>query len=219
MNLSGCVVVQATGEAIEEIGDSIKEAAIRESGGYQRTAPTPADEPTEFTQHETTDSDEHVYYFRKDIMRAQAMLNAQGYRAGKEDGLMGSKTRAAISEFQRDHGLAVTGALNDVTYRQLEQSAASGGGADAKTEVSYISNDITGPAREESIQEQPSTPKREVIRISADTEMMQSPDAFSSAVASLRKGVKVIALEKSGNWYKVEHEGRIGYVYSEFVQE
>ena len=39
----------------------------------------------------------------------QEELAAHGYRAGPVDGVMGSQTRAAISAYQRDAGLPVTG--------------------------------------------------------------------------------------------------------------
>lgn len=39
----------------------------------------------------------------------QSRLNALGYKAGRVDGLMGPRTRAAIRAFQRDNGLLVDG--------------------------------------------------------------------------------------------------------------
>lgn len=46
----------------------------------------------------------------KDIVREiQKRLNEAGYDAGKPDGLVGRRTRAAIRKFQQDHDLAVDG--------------------------------------------------------------------------------------------------------------
>lgn len=46
---------------------------------------------------------------------AQERLNHLNYFAGKVDREMGRFTRAALERFQRDHGLAVNGVLDDAT--------------------------------------------------------------------------------------------------------
>lgn len=50
---------------------------------------------------------------KRSITEAQALLNAKGYEAGPEDGLMGRKTRMAIGNYQKDNQLKVTGAVTD----------------------------------------------------------------------------------------------------------
>lgn len=55
------------------------------------------------------------------IQRAQMALQDLGYRPGAADGLYGSNTRRAIKQFQRDHGLAVTGYFNEATVSRLRQ--------------------------------------------------------------------------------------------------
>ncbi|SMF18622.1 Peptidoglycan-binding (PGRP) domain of peptidoglycan hydrolases-containing protein [Tistlia consotensis] len=47
--------------------------------------------------------------FDAEVQRIQHGLNRLGYDAGPADGLMGAKTRSAIADYQRDHGLLVTG--------------------------------------------------------------------------------------------------------------
>lgn len=54
--------------------------------------------------------------------RAQRLLNELGYDAGPVDGLMGPKTRAAIRAFEKAHGYAPTGALNEDLIVRLEQA-------------------------------------------------------------------------------------------------
>ena len=56
------------------------------------------------------------------VLRAQERLENLGLSPGPADGVMGSRTRAAISEFQRRNNLPVTGELDPAT-----QSALSGG--------------------------------------------------------------------------------------------
>lgn len=49
----------------------------------------------------------------------QSALINEGYDPGPVDGVMGSATRSAIAEYQEDHGLAVTGNINDSLLRSL----------------------------------------------------------------------------------------------------
>lgn len=51
---------------------------------------------------------------------AQEHLSNLGYYQGKIDGIMGPKTRAAIKQFQREHGLKADGVLGPKTNRALE---------------------------------------------------------------------------------------------------
>ena len=49
----------------------------------------------------------------------QRELGQRGYDAGTPDGLLGDQTRNAISSFQKDHGLTVTGVPSDELLRQI----------------------------------------------------------------------------------------------------
>jgi hypothetical protein len=50
----------------------------------------------------------------------QDALARRGYYAGQVDGVIGPETRAAIREFQRDNGLAVTGGVNSQLLQALK---------------------------------------------------------------------------------------------------
>jgi len=52
---------------------------------------------------------------------AQARLANLGYDVGPIDGTIGPRTRGAIQEFQRDHGLKATGELDETTQRKLQE--------------------------------------------------------------------------------------------------
>lgn len=54
-----------------------------------------------------------------DLATIQSALQAKGYDPGPADGLMGPKTRSAISRFQADNGLAVTGQPSAALQRTL----------------------------------------------------------------------------------------------------
>src|SRR5438876_5112923 len=53
------------------------------------------------------------------IANVQAALQQQGYYQGEVDGLLGPLTRAAVANFQRDHGLYITSAIDRPTLSSL----------------------------------------------------------------------------------------------------
>jgi hypothetical protein len=53
------------------------------------------------------------------VANVQAALQEQGYYQGEVDGLLGPLTRDAISEYQRDHGLYMTAAIDQPTLESL----------------------------------------------------------------------------------------------------
>lgn len=62
------------------------------------------------------------YSDKATIKAVQAALNANGYECGKPDGAAGKKTKAAISQFQQDNGLIVTGTITHETLAKLTVS-------------------------------------------------------------------------------------------------
>jgi hypothetical protein len=57
--------------------------------------------------------------FDEVVADVQASLQEQGYYRGDVDGLMGPLTRQALADFQRDHGLVTTAALDQPTLSTL----------------------------------------------------------------------------------------------------
>jgi Putative peptidoglycan binding domain len=53
------------------------------------------------------------------VRDAQIALRDAGFDPGRIDGVMGSKTRAALREFQASQGLPQTGRLDETTQQQL----------------------------------------------------------------------------------------------------
>ena len=53
------------------------------------------------------------------IANVQSALQQQGYYDGEIDGLLGPLTRAALADYQRDHGLYVTAAIDQPTLASL----------------------------------------------------------------------------------------------------
>jgi hypothetical protein len=52
----------------------------------------------------------------------QARLNSLGYACGEEDGTVGSHTRIALADFQRDHEIEVTGEPDKATLGKIEET-------------------------------------------------------------------------------------------------
>ncbi len=56
------------------------------------------------------------------VANVQAALQALGYYQGPMDGLLGAATREAIANYQRDHGLYTTSAIDEPTLAELGMS-------------------------------------------------------------------------------------------------
>jgi len=56
---------------------------------------------------------------KKAVQNIQALLNKAGYDAGNPDGVMGSRTKAAISAYQKDHGMEPNGEVDEKLVRAL----------------------------------------------------------------------------------------------------
>ncbi|WP_223212052.1 peptidoglycan-binding protein [Thiolapillus brandeum] len=67
-----------------------------------------------------------------DLRQAQQKLAELGYSPGPADGLMGGKTANALSAYQKDNGLEVTGRLTEETMKALkgQQVVAEDSGSD-----------------------------------------------------------------------------------------
>lgn len=57
-----------------------------------------------------------------DVKSIQSGLASLGYRPGPADGVIGSRTRGAISQYQRDHKLPVDGKATPQLARHVEES-------------------------------------------------------------------------------------------------
>lgn len=61
---------------------------------------------------------------QEQIVQAQAALRKLGYYGGAVDGLMGPATQTAIRTFQIDHGLSVTGKIDEKLQKELEKEVS-----------------------------------------------------------------------------------------------
>ncbi len=58
---------------------------------------------------------------RSVVRQMQSMLASLGYDVGTPDGLAGKKTSTAISQFQSDNGLEITGSFNPPTMKKIRE--------------------------------------------------------------------------------------------------
>lgn len=75
--------------------------------------------PPEEAQKENAAPATSVNPFEDFFKQVQEKLRAQGFDAGPVDGTFNSKTQAALAQFQRSRVMPVSGALDDVTLREL----------------------------------------------------------------------------------------------------
>ena len=61
----------------------------------------------------------------EDVKKVQQALKDLGYDLGKwdVDGIIGSKTEEAIKKFQEEHGLEITGTIDEATLKALEEAS------------------------------------------------------------------------------------------------
>ena len=62
---------------------------------------------------------------RSVVKQMQSMLASLGYDVGTPDGIPGRKTRTAVSKFQSENGLDVTGEFNPPTMKRIREVAGS----------------------------------------------------------------------------------------------
>ena len=60
------------------------------------------------------------------ILETQRLLNMLDYQAGTADGVMGARTRAAISRFEADNNLAITGNVSSELIDILRAQSIGG---------------------------------------------------------------------------------------------
>src|SRR5215813_48168 len=106
------------------------------------------------------------------VRRAQLALNAAGYQVGIPDGFAGTQTRAAISRFQSDRNLPVTGVLDPVTLAALDP----GGGTAAAGAQGEGGSSILTDAVNELVQTVDPETKQPLILAATNSGLYQSSD-------------------------------------------
>ena len=74
-------------------------------------------------------------------LKAQVLLDRAGFSPGVIDGYGGENFRKALTAYQRNNGLAVTGQLDQATWAKLTETA----GAPVTVEYRLVEADVKGP--------------------------------------------------------------------------
>jgi peptidoglycan hydrolase-like protein with peptidoglycan-binding domain len=64
------------------------------------------------------------------IQLMQERLRAAGFNPGPVNGVLNAQTEAAIRQYQQKQGIPASGALDEVTLRELQLPAPPGGGGE-----------------------------------------------------------------------------------------
>jgi gas vesicle protein len=102
--------------------DTIKEKAVEAKDAIKEKAHRLKEKMSAKTHRR---SDDRVAM--ADMRAAQEALKTQGFDPGPIDGMMGPRTRAAISDYQRRENLPVTGMLDDATMAKLNVRSSRAG--------------------------------------------------------------------------------------------
>lgn len=84
-----------------------------------------------------------------EVTQIQQKLAGLGYYSGKIDGIYGSGTRQAVTDFQRDYGLTADGIAGSKTLNALGISSSSGTYGFTDSEISLLARTISAESRGE----------------------------------------------------------------------
>ena len=96
-------------------------------GKSQQTNPNltrPGDENPPGAEHKGTPA-----LSKSDMRKVEEALQAKGYKVGKIDGMADDDARKAISAFQKDNGLSITGTVDERTAEKLGVKIAAKSGS------------------------------------------------------------------------------------------
>ena len=115
------------------------------------------------------------------VRELQSQLNRRGYQL-EEDGVFGSKTKAAVRDYQKKNGLRLDGIAGDETWGSLLAPAADAGEAAAAVPKAKVSD---ATARELSKLEKGYTPSADVTAAASyrDSVAAAQPGGYESAYA------------------------------------
>lgn len=116
--------VAATGAMAEgynkNTGARINYDQVEPSAGYD------PDNQRHRTERQRAMRSETIWLREEEVARIQRALLEEGYNAGPVDGILGPRTRSALSRFQQDHNIAGNGRVNDRTLKQLDVNIVRG---------------------------------------------------------------------------------------------
>ena len=135
------------------------------------------------------------------VRELQARLIRLGYQTGYTDGVYGSKTKKAVSAFQKRAGIKATGTADEATQRALFKS-------NAPTAATPTPKPTATP-----------DPFWELgsgvaVEVTADgTKVFEAPSTDSTLLGTAKKGTQLTMLATNSTWGRVRNKyGEIGYI-------
>lgn len=109
-------------QQINEMRYEIKDLSVQVDDGGSYKLPAIVDEPNYSDSKSSSDSssDERIIRVNASALDVQKALKNAGYYEGAIDGKVGKKTKSAISNFQKDHGLKADGIIGRKTWSELK---------------------------------------------------------------------------------------------------
>ncbi len=160
------------------------------------------------TQAETTQAEEEKYSIASTgpgVRQLQLALLSQGYACGSADGIFGNRTRDAVIAFQKKNGLKADGIAGKATLECLYSSAAL--------------PDASGP--EAAVEETAETGNSATVATSNGGRLNFRKTAAvisSNIIDFIPSGTKVTVLSVEGEWCRIRHAGKEGYVMTSFLR-
>lgn len=163
-----------------------------------------------FAAYETYDNfikEESVYALSRlgssgnEVKNIQARLKELGYYKGDIDGIYGSKTKSAVTSFQRNCGLTADGICGKTTLLYLGLGGSSSGGSSGSysdADVELLAKVISAEARGESYEGQVAVGAVILNRVAHPS----FPDSLSGVV--YQKGA--FSCVNDSNWYQAVAE-------------
>ncbi len=84
-----------------------------------------------------------------EVKSIQTRLNELGYYNGQIDGIFGTKTKTAVTKFQKDYGLTADGIVGTNTLKALKINAQSTPSQFTQSEISLLARIISAESRGE----------------------------------------------------------------------
>jgi peptidoglycan hydrolase-like protein with peptidoglycan-binding domain len=115
-------------------------------GKSQQTNPNltrPGDENPPGAEHKGTPG-----LSKNDMRKVEEALQAKGYKVGKVDGMVDDDARKAISAFQKDNGLSITGTVDERTAEKLGVKIAAKSGSSQNRPTGGMSGQPKTPTGE-----------------------------------------------------------------------
>ena len=146
--------------------------------------------------------EESVYALSKlgssgnEVKQIQQKLKSLGYYNGSVDGIYGTKTKNAVTAFQRNCGITADGICGKTTllYLGLGNASSSGGGSYSNADVELLAKVISAEARGESYEGQVAVGAVILNRVAHPS----FPDSLSGVV--YQKGA--FSCVNDSNWYQ-----------------